>query len=206
MKTLAPLPLILAGLLLAACGNLLPGSEPAPDLYTLSPATRFADGLVQVPWQLGIEEPSAVGGLDSNRIAVMSTPNEVKYFAEVRWVERTPRMVQGLIVESFERSRAVGGVDRSAIGMRSDYVLRSELRDFQAELFDASKTPTVHVRLTAKLVRSGRHEVVWSRDFEARAPARTTSARDVVAAFDEALGRAMADLVVVTLRDTPPPR
>jgi len=206
MKTLAQLSVLLSGLLLAACGNLLPGREPAPDLYTLSPATRFADGLVRVPWQLGIEEPSAVGGLDSNRIAVMSTPNEVKYFAEVRWVERTPRMVQGLIVESFERSRGVAGVDRSAIGMRSDYVLRSELRDFQAELFDAANAPSVHVRLTAKLVRSGRQEVVWSRDFEARATARSTSARDVVAAFDEALGRAMADLVLVTLRDTPPPR
>jgi len=48
--------------------------------------------------------------------------------------------------------------------------------------------------------------VVWSRDFDARAAARSTSARDVVLAFDEALGRAMADLVAVSLRDTPPPR
>lgn len=202
MRALLLLPL----LALAACSSLLTGGGPAPDLYTLSPAPRFAEGLPKVPWQIMIEEPTAVGGLDANRIAVQPTPNEVRYFADVRWVERAPRMVQGLLVESFERSGTVAAADRYAVGTRADYILKAELRDFQAELFDAAKIPTVHVRLTAKLVRGSRQDIQWSRDFEAKVVARASRAPDVVAAFDQALGQVMAEIVASTVRDTPPAR
>lgn len=197
--------LLLALMTLTACSSLLSGG-PAPNLYTLSPAARFADGLPKVSWQLLIEEPGAVGGLESNRIAVQPTPNEVKYFGDVRWVERAPRMIQGLLVESFERSKAVAAVDRYAVGVRADYILKSEIRDFQAELFENSKLPTVRVRLVAKLVRAGRQDILWTREFETRLTAKASTAPDVVAAFDEALGQAMAEIVAVAVRETPPVR
>jgi cholesterol transport system auxiliary component len=195
--------LLLPLMALTACAGLL-GSGPAPDLYTLAPASRFAEGLPRVPWTLLIEEPTAVGGLDANRIAVQRTPNEVRYFADVRWVERTTRMVQGLLVESFERSQAVASVDRYTVGPRVEYVLKSELRDFQAELFNNARIPVVRVRLTARLVRGVRQEPVWVRDFSAQVTARTAAAPEVVAAFDQALGQVMAEIVAVTVRDTPP--
>jgi cholesterol transport system auxiliary component len=196
--------LIVASLLaLGACGSLFGSSGPAPDLYTLSPATRFPDALKRADWQIMIEEPTAVGGVESNRIAVQPTPNEVRYFGEVRWVERAPRMVQGLLVESFERSRAVGGVERYTIGFKADYILRVEIRDFQAELF-GEQAPTVHVRLTAKLLRAGKQELLWTRDFEARAAAGNVTASNVVAAFDTALSQVMADIVAATVNGPPP--
>ncbi len=198
MRSLLLLPL----LALAACSSFLTGG-PAPDLYTLSPAARFAEGLPKVPWQILIEEPTAVGGLDANRIAVQPTPNEVRYFADVRWVERAPRMVQGLLVESFERSAAVAAADRYTVGTRADYILKSELRDFQAELLTTPKTPTVHVRLTAKLVRVSRQDIVWTRDFTARVVAPTSTPPAVVAAFDQALAQVMAEIVAFAVRETP---
>ncbi len=198
MRSLLLLPL----LALAACSSFLTGG-PAPDLYTLSPAARFAEGLPKVPWQILIEEPTAVGGLDANRIAVQPTPNEVRYFAYVRWVERAPRMVQGLLVESFERSAAVAAADRYTVGTRADYILKSELRDFQAELLTTPKTPTVHVRLTAKLVRVSRQDIVWTRDFTARVVAPTSTPPAVVAAFDQALAQVMAEIVAFAVRETP---
>jgi cholesterol transport system auxiliary component len=190
-------------LTLAACGSLLPSQGPAPDLYTLSPATRFAEDLKRASWQLMIEEPTAVGGVDSNRIAVQPTPNEVRYFGEVRWVERAPRMVQGLLVESFERSRAVAGVERYTVTLKADYLLKVEIRDFQAELF-GEQAPTVHVRLTAKLLRVGKQDILWTRDFEARAAAGNVTASNVVAAFDAALGQVMADIVAATVNGPSP--
>lgn len=197
-------PLLLLSLLaLAACSSFLTGGGPAPDLFTLSPAARFAEGLPKAPWQIMIEEPTAVGGLDANRIAVQPTQNEIRYFADIRWVERAPRMVQGLLVESFEQSGTVAAADRYTVGTRADYILKSELRDFQAELLDSPKTPTIHVRLTAKLVRGSRQDIVWTRDFAAKVVARTSSAPAVVAAFDQALGQVMAEIVAVTVRETP---
>ncbi len=202
MRSLLLLPL----LAIAACSSFLTGGGPAPDLYTLSPAARFADGLPTVPWQIMIEEPTAVGGLDANRIAVQPTANEVRYFADIRWVERAPRMVQGLLVESFERSAAVAAADRYTVGTRADYILKSELRDFQAELLTTPKTPTIHVRLTVKLVRSSRQDIVWTRDFTARVVAQASNAPAVVAAFDQALGQVMTEIVTFTVRETPAKR
>jgi len=196
---------LLALLALGACTSLLPSGGPAPDLFTLSPAHRFPDGLPRVDWQLMVEQPSSVGGVDSNRIAVQPTENEVRYFAEVRWVERAPRMVQGLLVESFERSRTVAGVERYTVGLKADYVLRSEIRDFQAELFGAD-APSVHVRLTAKMVRATRQDILWTRDFEARVPAGSVTASDVVAAFDRALAQVIAEIVAATVSGPPPAR
>ena len=190
-------------LVVTSCGSLLPTQGPAPDLYTLSPATRFAEGLKRVDWQLMVEEPTAVGGVDSNRIAVQPTPNEVRYFGEVRWVERAPRMVQGLLVESFERSRAVAGVERYAVTFKADYILKAEIRDFQAELF-GEQAPTAHVRLTVKLLRAGKQDILWTRDFEARVAAGNVTATNVVAAFDTALGQVMADIVAATVNGPPP--
>jgi len=191
--------------LLTACAGLLGSSGPPPDLYTLSPATSFPDGLQRANWHLLVEEPSAVGGLEANRVAVQQTQNEVRYFAGIRWVERAPRMVQGLLVESFERAHAVASVDRYTVGPRVDYVLKSELRDFQAELFEGVGTPTVHVRLSVRLVRGARQDPVWTRDFTARVPAKTRSPKEVISAFDQALGLVMAEIVTTTVRDTPPP-
>lgn len=201
MRILFLLPL----LLISACSGLLGNSGPAPDLYTLS-ATNQQPAAARAPWHLLIEEPTAVGGLDANRIAVQRTPNEVRYFADVRWVERATRMIQGLMVESFEHTGSVASVDRYAVGPRADYVLKSELRDFQAELFNNAKIPTVHVRLTVRMARAGRQQTIWMRDFEARVTARASSAPEVVAAFDQALNQVMAEIIAVAIRDTPPPR
>jgi len=203
VKLLLVLPLFA---LLTGCAGLLAGGGPPPDLYTLSPATRFPEGMQRATWHLLIEEPTAVGGLEANRVAVQQTQNEVRYFAGIRWVERASRMVQGLLVESFERADAVASVDRYTVGPRVDYVLKSELRDFQAELFDRVGPPTVHVRLSVRLVRGPRQDTVWTRDFTARVPAKTRSPQEVVSAFDQALGLVMAEIVMATVRDTSPPR
>ncbi len=193
-------------LFLSACSSLLGSAGPAPDLYTLSPVTAAPAGIARAPWQLLIEEPTAIGGLEANRIAVQRTPNEIRYFADVRWVERATRMIQGLLVESFEHTGAVAAVDRYSVGPRADYILKAELRDFQAELFNNTKIPTVHVRLTVRMVRAGRQQTVWMHDFSARVTAKASNASDVVAAFDQALSQVMGEIVTAAVRDTPPPQ
>ena len=42
-------------------------------------------------------------------------------------------MVQILVVEFFENAKKILGVGREQIGLRSDFVLKNELREFQAE-------------------------------------------------------------------------
>ena len=190
---------LLVSCLAGGCGSLLPGTGPSPDLYNLTPKSTFPSDIPIIEEQLVIEEPLAAGGLDTFRIAFRTSPTELDYFSSARWTERAPRMVQTLMVESFENSQAIVAVGRQAIGLRSDYSLKIELREFQAEYFDGDQRPVIRVRLNAKLVRQPRQLIVASRSFESKLPAEAAGMRAIVAAFDLALGHVLKDLVVWTL-------
>ncbi len=185
---------------LAACGTLLPGQGPPPDIYTLTPKTTFDVNLARVGWQLVVEEPQAAGGLDTTRIALSESPTRVDYFASARWTERAPQMVQTLLVESFENSGRIVAVGREAIGLRSDFNLRTDLREFQAEYYGISGAPRVRVRLNAKIVKQPRREIIASKTFEQVVKASGTRMADIVAAFDDALGGVLKQTVQWTLR------
>lgn len=185
----------------AGCGNVIQElTGPPTDLYTLTPKNTFSPGLPQIGWQLVVEEPIASGGLNVQRIALRTHPTELKYFAQANWTERAPRMVQTLLVESFENSGAIVAVGRQAIGLRSDYNLKSELREFQAEYLDGAGAPTVRVRLNAKLIRQPQRDIIGSRNFEATQQASGTDMRAIVTAFDDALGKVLRQTVEWTLK------
>jgi cholesterol transport system auxiliary component len=191
-----------AALALAVLGCVpnLPGlTDPAPNIYSLSPKNTFRTDLPNVNWQLIIEEPSAAGGLDSNRITLMPTPFELRYFQGTRWTDRAPRMVQTLLIESFENTGRIVAVGRQTAGLRSDYNLKSELREFQAEYFHGKPKPSIRVVLSAKLIRQPRQDIVASRNFEHRIEANGTKIEDVIEAFDEALNKVLRQIVEWTL-------
>ena len=100
-RTAAPFAL---AFLLGGCIPELPGSGAPPKLYDLTPKSTFAADLPRADWQLIIEIPIAPASLDTNRIALRRAPTTIEYFKGVSWVDRAPRMVQTLLVESFENS------------------------------------------------------------------------------------------------------
>lgn len=184
-------------LLVAACG-VVPDFKGPSNLFNLTPKSSFDPGLPRVQWQLVIDEPVAAGGLDTARIAVMPTPIEVKYLADASWTERAPRMVQTLLVESFENSGTIVAVGRQAIGLRSDFNLKTEIREFQVESFGARQ---VRVRLNAKLVRQPRQEIVVSRSFEATQPVSGSGMQAAILAWDDALGSVLRQVVEWTVTE-----
>lgn len=187
-------------LLTAACGNLINVTGPPANLYNLTPKSTFVGDLPEADWQLVIEEPLAAGGLDTDRIALRPTPTELKYFAESRWTSRAPRMVQGLLIESFENTGKIIAVGRQAIGLRSDYNLKTELREFQAEYFGDNPVPNIRVRINAKIVKQPRQVIIASRSFEEVFEAHDGSMNAIIEAFDEALGAVLKDVVQWTLQ------
>lgn len=173
-------------------------SGPPPDLYVLSPKSTFPPEAPAVAWQLVVEEPSAARGLDTDRIAIAPTDLEVKYFPAALWADRAPRMVQALIIQSFENSNKIVSVGRQQLGLRSDFILKSELREFQAE--QRAEGARVRVRLNVKLVRPLEGVILASETFESFKPATSLNVPDVVAGFDEALGAVLKRVVVWTLQ------
>jgi len=184
--------------LLCACGLTLPGQGPPPRLFRLTPKNTFAPDLPTVDWQLIIEEPLAPTGLNTARIALHRKIVELEYYALAGWTDRAPAMIQTLVVESFENSSKILAVGRKSLGLRSDFVLKLELREFQAE-YNGDGPPDAHVRINAKLVRMPQRAIIGSQRFEASIKASADNLDDIALAFDEALGKTLKELVGWTL-------
>ncbi len=199
-RQVTSLGLLGAALALSGCGaaaDLLRPSPPA--LYTLTPKNTFDADLPRVEWQLLIEQPVAASGLDTARIAAMRSPLRLDYFASVAWSDRAPSMVQTLLTESFENTNRIVSVGRESVGLRADYVLRTELREFQAELYPA-QPPRVRVRINAKLVKVPERVIIANQSFEVAEPVASDHFDLIMAGFDEALGKTMRRIVEWTLR------
>ena len=96
--------------------------------------------------------PNAATSLDTPRIALQRTPFTLEYYANVAWTDNSPIMVQTLLIESFEGTRSVI-VGREGMGLRPDYVLKTDLREFEAIYEDGSPNPIIWVRINAKVVK-----------------------------------------------------
>jgi cholesterol transport system auxiliary component len=185
-----------AGAALAGCGVIPKVNSPVP-LYTLSAVTQFSRTLPKVDWQLVVGTPVAAANLDTTRIALTRSPGVIEYFAKGAWADNAPVLLQDKLIQSFEASGAIAAVGRDAVGLRPDYVLQSELRDFQAEFSGAN--PTAHLRLAAKLVRMPDRRIVATANIDQRVPAAGGSLPQIVDAFDRAAGEAFEQVVVRVL-------
>jgi cholesterol transport system auxiliary component len=192
---------IALALLLPGCGGNLLGlpEGPAPDIYTLTPKNTFDSDLPTVKWQLVVDQPTAAGGLDTDRIAVHPDSTEIKYYAGARWTDRAPDMVQTLMLESFENTGKIVAVGKQTIGLRSDFNLVSDLREFQAEYKPGSQIPSVRVQINVKIVKQPRQQIIASNNFERVVEAKSADIKDVVLAFDDALGKVLRRVVEWTL-------
>jgi cholesterol transport system auxiliary component len=191
-----------AAAMLAGCA-LLEAPEPQ-DLYTVTPKSTFDADLPAVYWQLAVEAPAAAANLNTGRIAIAMTPTSTDYYAKAAWTDRAPLMVQTRIVDSFENTRKIVAVTRESIGIRANYVLQPDLRNFEA-LYYYGEPPIVRVRIIAKLVRMPDRQIIGVGSFERCVRARADKLPKVVEAFDQALGSVIKRLVSWTLR-TPPAR
>lgn len=186
--------LVGAPLWLGGCAVLDP---TAPNLYTLTPSGPADPTVPRADWQLLVESPVAAAGLDTPRIAVTRGVTAIDYFADVSWADRAPSLVQGLIVQSFENSGRIVAVGRDTVGLRADFVLKTDLRDFQAEFVTPNATfpDRVRVRIAAKLVSMPRRTIESGETFESIVTVRGRTFQDVVNAFNEALSTVEAGLV-----------
>lgn len=189
--------------LLAAGGCSLPGSAPPPQLYVLSPKSTFTNTLPMSTAQLVVDEPFAAAGLDTARIALEPDSYRLEYFADAAWSDRAPAMVQTLIVESFENTGKIVAISRESVDLRADFILKTEMREFQATLRGDDMPPEVNVQINAKIVVMPQRLILANNTFQSVEPATARDLEAVVLAFDIALGHVLKDLVEWTLQTMP---
>src|SRR5690606_34016020 len=125
------------GALAAGCTSVIPGAtaEP-PKIYDLTPKSTFDPKIPKVRWQLVVDTPVAQASLNTTRIALSRTPITVDYYARAVWTDTAPKLVQTRLIESFENSGKIISVGRDAVCLRSDYILKTELRHFEALYYE----------------------------------------------------------------------
>lgn len=193
---------LLCALLLGGCAALTSISDATTPLqaYGLRAPAEAPDVRGSLRRDLVIEVPTAGGALDTDRILIRPDPFAAAYLPGVRWTDTAPVMLQGLMLRSLNDAGALRYVGRRPIGGTADYLLLSELTDFQAELAPDGEAVTTRLRLTARLVREADATILGSRTIETTAPAASTDPEDVVAGLDAATRAALRELTTWALR------
>jgi cholesterol transport system auxiliary component len=187
--------------LLAACVDPLSLVSGAPPrLFDLTPKSTFDDSLPGASGRLTIDVPTATAGLNTARIALKPSPTQFDYYAGARWVDVVPVMTQTLLLESFDNSEKIDVLGRGTYGLRADYGLAVNIREFQAEYQGTQAPPEVRIRFQARLVTMPRRTPIATTSVVGLATARSRKLNDIIDAFDLAFGRAAKDLVDWTIR------
>ncbi len=183
---------------LAGCSGLLGGGAPA-HLYRLTPKSTYPPNLPHRYVQLLIDVPLAPAGLDNSRIALSRSPVSIDYFADSEWTDRAPLLVQTALLQSFENSRAINAIDRESVGLRADFILKTEIRHFEAVYDSSNGPPEIWVAINIRLVNPSSRDVVAQTSFERRQRAAVNDVPGIVSAFDEAVGGVMKEIVIWTV-------
>ena len=185
-------------LAVAGCSPLFGGGGPA-HLYRVTPKSTYPENLPRRSVQLLVDVPLAPAGLDTSRIALSRSAVSIDYFADSEWTDRAPLLLQTTLVSSFENSRAINAIDRESVGLRADFILKTEIRHFEAVYDSRDAPPEVWVAINVRLVNPTDRDIVAQSAFERRRHASANDVPSIIAAFDEALGGVMKDIVVWTV-------
>lgn len=185
-------PLLAATLLLLSACNLLTVTEPQPDTYRLHGGGLALPDPSALPASMIVATPVLPRVLEGTRIAVFLGPQEVSWYAGVRWAAPLDELVHQALIEVLEAGRPVL-VDPALTGA-ARYTLRVALRDFQAVYADraalsADLPPMLVVSLTVALVESRSGKVVAQHS----AARREAAADNSIGAVTSGLNRWLLD-------------
>lgn len=184
----------MAALALTVAGcSVLGGSSGPPPTFDLTAAQHFPQAMRAPRGQLIVQDATALGPLDSDKIVVRPTDDQLAALGNAQWSERLPRLVQVRTIQTFENARRLRAVGRPGDRMAADYQLLLDIRAFEIV---AGSAPSAEVTIAAKIAgdRSGR--IVAGRVFTARVPASATEGPPAIAALDEAWNKVAVDIVL----------
>jgi ABC-type uncharacterized transport system auxiliary subunit len=193
-------------LALAGCGGLRSDAEP-DRLYVLRVERPAASGEAPVAGLLLVPRPAVQPGLDTARIALTRPGNQLDFYAAARWSGALPQVLTAFAVQSLDGAfTTVAAADRGPGA--ADFELLMTARHFEAEYDDAGGAPQVRVALECLLVSTSPRRVLSSFEVDVREPAERNRMSSIVAAFERAAQRALAEVrssAVAAARAAPAP-
>ena len=172
--------------LLSGCVSMLAGRQST--LHVFAPQRHVTpDGAWPVvDWDLAITKPSATRLIDSTRILVRSTPNQLMLFHGTVWAQPPTELIEDSILQSFEDSGHIKGVARAGTGIGADFQLLMDIRRFEADYTDSLK-PEVRADLEVKLLDNRTQNIVAARNFSMTAAVDGRTSEAICLAFGRVL-------------------
>lgn len=198
-RRLVPAALLMATALLAGCSTITGKREPFITYAPHYSAPAIPAHAPAVVWQLVIELPLTSDALDTRRIAIMPSPGVLQVYKGARWRDAPPALLRSLLVQAFEETGRIVGVGTSGSGLRADYSLTIELREFTVDYRDG--IPHATIGLNAKLVNFVTNRVLFARTFRSEAPMADSSADAANQAFEQTLNNLLPQMVDWTLEN-----
>ena len=188
--------LLAAVAMCAGCvGSAFESKREEPEVFRLT-MPETADAGAALPRALAVGRPRAPVSLDTERIAVAGPATRFDYYADVRWAEPAPLMLQHLLVQALAADGRFATVVAVPSRVPSDYQLEIELRRFEAES-DGQGPPVVRVAMQVTLL-DRRGTRLASFPVTASVTAEADRRADVMAAFDAATRQVISSIVAAT--------
>ena len=154
------------------------------------------DAGAALPRALAVGRPRAPVSIDTERIAGAGPATRFDYYADVRWAEPAPLMLQQLLVQALAADGRFATVVAVPSRVPSDYQLEIELRRFEAES-DGQGPPVVQVAVQVTLL-DRRGTRLASFPATASVAAEADRRADVMSAFDAATRQVISSIVAAT--------
>jgi cholesterol transport system auxiliary component len=203
--------LIWSAMTLAGCtGGLLTSNAEPPETFKLRHVGPAAASVAQpsatpgsaapasqqaLPLVLVVSRPRASATLDTDRIATQPGDNRFDYYADARWSETAPQMLQHALVDSLTADGRFDAVLAAPARVPAEMMLDLELRRFESVATGSGSVPVVHVQMQANLVDTRRSVRIASFVSEATARASENRLSAVILAFDAASAAVIDDVV-----------
>ena len=193
--------LLASPLLALTAGCSLMPTPQAAQIYRLSPQVDDPPGRPIPHSELTIDLPFASASLDTDRIALTQGRTRFDYYADSVWTDRVPVLLQTLMVVVFQGDGRFSEVNRDNGGLTQGYVLRTEIRQFEAHYpSQASGPPEISVVLELRLSTGAGGRMLGRKLISAQARASRNKLDAIALAFDAATGEALAQTVTWTIK------
>lgn len=183
---------VTASLALGGCVSLFPKAKPS-QLYRFD-APAAAASEVNPPLSV-LRGPSGfTRSAASDRILTLNGA-EASFIKSARWEAPAAILFDEAVVEAFDASPQVRLFTRGE-PTATDTVLRTDVRTFEARyLQGAEAAPTAVVEVRATITSARNPDIVSSRLFRAEQPASENRVGPIVAAYDAAVDKVLAEIV-----------
>lgn len=187
-----------AALALSGCSILDEKPKNPTTQYAPDPRVPADPSWPQANWQLSLSAPNAARMIDSLRIAVRPSGDEIQVYKGAAWAKLPSSMIEDALLRTLEDSGKIAAVARQGSGIGADYKLVLDLRRFESD-YAGNALPSAVIEINAKLFHNADQKVVASRTFLQSTPAASAEVRDVVAAFERSLATSTHEIAGWTL-------